>query len=128
MKYDMSQITNFKKELQEDLDNVKETSKAKDETHENQMDTLKNQLKDLQVKDEDFHDRINNNLEKIVRLEEFGVMQEQKARYVEALNERVQAMDEAKQQSEAKTKEEVEEKLKTNQELLDSLKKDIENN
>merc|ERR1719242_1131016 len=128
MKYDMSQITNFKKDLQEDLDNVKETSKAKDETHEHQIDLLKNQLNDLQVKDEDFNDRINNNLEKIVRLEENSVMQEQKARYVEALNERVQAMDEAKQQSEAKTKEEDEEKLKTNQELLDSLKKDIENN
>merc|ERR1712045_234750 len=128
VKYDMSQMANFKKDLQEDLDNVKEASEAKDETHQNQIDLLKNQLNDLQVKDEDFNDRINNNLEKIVNLEENSVMQEQKARYVEALNERVQAMDEAKQQSEAKTKEEVEEKLKTNQELLDSLKKDIENN
>merc|ERR1712141_785794 len=128
VKYDMSQMANFKKDLQEDLDNVKEASKAKDATHQNQIDLLKNQLNDLQVKDEDFNDRINNNLEKIVNLEENSVMQEQKARYVEALNERVQAMDEAKQQSEAKTKEEVEEKLKTNQESLDSLKKEIENN
>ena len=43
----------------------------------------------MAAKDEDFNDRINNNLEKIINLEESNVIQQQKAKYVDTLNERL---------------------------------------
>ena len=43
----------------------------------------------MAAKDEDFNDRINDNLEKIINLEESNVIQQQKAKYVDTLNERL---------------------------------------
>ena len=54
----------------------------------------------LAAKDDELNDRINHNLEKIINLEESNVIQQQKAKYVDTLNERLTMEIEAKQQSE----------------------------
>ena len=61
-------------------------------------------------------------MEKIINLEESNVIQQQKAKFVDTLNERLNMEIETKQQAEAKTKEELNEKLKDN---LDAVNKAV---
>ena len=52
------------------------------------IDELKHGQNQLAAKDEDFNDRILNNLEKLINLEESYNIQQQKAKFVDTLNER----------------------------------------
>ena len=101
---------------------IEEKSKIQDETHEKQLEALKNKINDINAKGQEFENGIKQNVEKIIQMEEDAVNQKEKAKYFETLNERLTVMDEAKQQSEAKTKEELEEKFKLGQDALESFK------
>ena len=106
-------------ELGDKLEKVKDdvTNKLNKE-----IEDIKHSHNVFSAKDEDFNDRINNNLEKIINLEESNVIQQQKAKFVDTLNERLNMEIETKQQAEAKTKEELNEKLKDN---LDAVNKAV---
>ena len=104
------------------LAQIEEKSKLQDETHEKQLEALKNKINEINAKGQEFENGIKQNVEKIIQMEEDAVTQKEKAKYFENLNERLTVMDEAKQQSEAKTKEELEEKFKIGQDALESFK------
>jgi len=110
LKHEMSELDrHVKGELGDKLEKVKA-----DITDKVGIEHFKAGQNILAAKDDELNDRINHNLEKIINLEESNVIQQQKAKYVDTLNERLTMEIEAKQQSEAKTKEELNEKLKDN--------------
>ena len=104
------------------LAQIEEKSKLQDETHEKQLEALKNKINEINAKGQEFENGIRQNVEKIIQMEEDAVNQKEKAKYFETLNERLTVMDEAKQQSEAKSKEELEEKFRIGQDALESFK------
>lgn len=120
LKHEVSEMEKSVQHTNDKLEDTAQKTKAVDETQSQDIDDLKDKCKGLEAKDEDLDERINKNLEKLV--EEQGVVQQEKVRYVENLNERLTFMDEQKQQSEAKVKEEVEEKIKGNNEAVENLK------
>jgi len=60
--------------------------------------------------------------QKLISLEEATFVQAEKARYVESLNERFSRMDEIRQQSESKSKEELEHTVASNAKAIEAIK------
>merc|ERR1712123_233131 len=67
-----------------------------------------------------------NNLEKIIAMEEVAMIQAEKAKYVESLTSRVNQIDEMRQQSEAKAKEDFDNTVSKNAKEIQDLKLNLE--
>eukprot|EP00090_Calanus_glacialis_P037800 TRINITY_DN6549_c0_g1_i2.p1 TRINITY_DN6549_c0_g1~~TRINITY_DN6549_c0_g1_i2.p1 ORF type:complete len:1555 (-),score=493.26 TRINITY_DN6549_c0_g1_i2:859-4908(-) len=67
-----------------------------------------------------------NNLEKIVAMEEVAMIQAEKSKYVESLTSRVNQIDEMRQQSEAKAKEDFDNTVSKNAKEIQELKISLE--
>lgn len=126
------QMNIVENDINGNLQKIEEANKVI-KRHTEQILPLDSDLNDLKqdleaVKDmaEHLDDMVKKHQEKLVNFEEHTMIQQEKAKHVEALNERLVRLDEAKQQSEAKVKEEVEERIKENHVQLEALKRELE--
>ena len=111
-------VTNDVNEIKEELEHVKEGqgSVAKE------VGQVQVAIKAGQDRDEALKEDIKENLAKIINLEESNAMQQQQAKFVDALNDRMALEQEQHRQSEAKTKEEMKSKMADD---LEQVKKEI---
>jgi chromosome segregation ATPase len=75
---------------------------------------------------QNIQDNYQNNIEKLVQIEEQTHMQAEKVHYVEMLSDRVNQIDDQRQKNEAKIKDDVDESFAKNSKAIEEMKKQFE--
>merc|ERR1712098_905540 len=90
------------------------------------MGSINENESSLMSKLNDIDEENKRNLEKIIAMEELAMLQSEKAKYIETLTSRVNQIDEMRQMSEAKAKEDFDKTVSRNAKGIEDLKNSLE--
>jgi len=112
-------INTDQQQMSRNLSTIQENCDTKFKSINENESSLMNKLKDI---DEDN----KTNFEKIIAIEELAMLQSEKAKYIESLTSRVNQIDEMRQMSETKAKEDFDKSVSKNARGIEDLKNSLE--
>jgi len=111
------------KYISEQINNLSQTNILIDAKIQELNGKSQEDMQDLESKLKNLEEGSKYNVEKIISIEEATLIQSEKLQYIQILDNRMKVMDEEKQKSDAKAREDLDESTSKNSQAIEGLKK-----